>query len=136
MDRRPAGARTSNSPFAPSPRELTAASANARLPSCATRNHGRRSRRSSIRGPARGVDWRQDQLLVLFAGERPSGGTGSKSRRITMEGAEAIVHVTDIQPDASCSSTQALTYPFAVIAMPRSTRDPVARWTPRTGPSC
>lgn len=88
---------------------------------------------ASLRGA---VDWEKDQLLVLFAGERTSGGYRVEVTRIAMEGAEAVVHVTDIEPDPSCSTTQALTYPFAVIAMPRSTRDPVARWTTRTGPRC
>jgi hypothetical protein len=82
------------------------------------------------------VDWEKEQLLVLFAGERTSGGYRVEVTQITAEGGAPLVSATEVQPDPTCAATQALTYPFAVIAMPRSTRDPVARWTTRTGPRC
>lgn len=82
------------------------------------------------------VDWGKEQLLVLFAGERTSGGYRVEVTRIIAAGGAPVVNVTEVQPHATCATTQALTYPFAVIAMPRSTRDPVARWTTRTGPRC
>lgn len=73
------------------------------------------------------VDFATDAVVFIFAGERNSGGYSVVTRGATIEGETLLVDGEVQGPPRDAVVTQALTYPYAVIAV--NTRDfKTARW--------
>ncbi|BCX04597.1 MAG: hypothetical protein KatS3mg053_2535 [Candidatus Roseilinea sp.] len=66
------------------------------------------------------VDFTQSQLVAVFAGEKPSGGYSVAVREIVESDREIIVYVTLEAPDSSQIVITAITYPYQIVRMPRT----------------
>ncbi|HWW62265.1 MAG TPA: protease complex subunit PrcB family protein [Thermoanaerobaculia bacterium] len=70
-----------------------------------------------------------ETLIGLFAGEKPTGGWAIEPNRAFREGDVLVIDAPLRGPAAGDMVTQALTYPYAVIAV--NTRDfKSVRWEP------
>jgi hypothetical protein len=75
------------------------------------------------------IDFATETAVFLFGGQRPTGGYALDVRGVTLEGDTLVVDAGVQGPPAGSMSTQALTFPYAVIAVPsRAIRN--VRWTP------
>ena len=68
-------------------------------------------------GPAPPIDFERESVLIIFGGQRPTGGYKISPQSITREG-EKLVVVAPIVPPAKGSMTiQVLTAPYVVLAI-------------------
>jgi hypothetical protein len=67
--------------------------------------------------PAPAVDFEREGVLFLIAGQRPTGGFKIDVRGVTFDGDVLLVDAAVTPPPADSMVTQALTSPFAVIAI-------------------
>lgn len=66
------------------------------------------------------VDFTREMVVVVAAGERPSGGWAIRVDRIVAASdGGATVYVTTVRPDPACMQTMAVTSPVAVVRAPR-----------------
>jgi hypothetical protein len=65
------------------------------------------------------VDFRQESVIAVFAGQKPTGGYGVMVREIRQEGGDLIVLVEETQPGPGDIVTQALTHPWAMVTVAR-----------------
>jgi hypothetical protein len=79
--------------------------------------------------PAPAVDFGREMLLVAALGQRATGGYAVRIESVTRSGGELVAHVAERRPGPGCGTTQAVTAPADVVAVPRSAR-PV-RWAVR-----
>ncbi|HYK00802.1 MAG TPA: protease complex subunit PrcB family protein [Thermoanaerobaculia bacterium] len=80
-------------------------------------------------GEARAIDFTTETAVLLFGGERSTGGYSVEVRGVTLEGDTLVVDGGVQGPPAGSITTQALTSPYAVIAVQsRAIRN--VRWTP------
>ena len=80
----------------------------------------------SRRDPANGknplaVDFAKEQLVVIYGGQRSSGGFHVDVLKVVKAGSGATVQATVVAPPKGAMVTMALTTPYAVIRMPRFT---------------
>lgn len=66
------------------------------------------------------VDWDKDQIVVVSAGQQPSGGYSVDVKRIqTIDIQRLVLEAVVNKPAPGSINTQALTTPFIVLRMPR-----------------
>lgn len=75
------------------------------------------------------ADFATESLVILVAGLRRSGGYGIEPRGVTLDGRTLVVDAAIKTPPPGSMTTQALTSPYAVIAVDTKSFDDV-RWTP------
>ncbi len=75
------------------------------------------------------VDFGREMVLVAAMGQRPTGGYSIEIASVTAAGGELVANVVEQRPGPRCGTTQALTAPVDVVAIPRSTRS--VRWEVR-----
>ncbi len=69
--------------------------------------------------PLPDVDFRRETIVAAFAGSKPSGGYGLTVDEVTLEGSDAYIDLTEIQPAADAITTQALTSPWVMLRILR-----------------
>lgn len=69
------------------------------------------------------VDFEQEYVIGVFAGQKPSGGHDITVERVTDGNTLRTVAIRLVRPGAGCLTTQALTSPFEIIAVPLSDRE-------------
>lgn len=75
------------------------------------------------------IDFTTETAVFLFGGQRPTGGYSVEVRGVTIEGDALVVDAGVQGPPPGSITTQALTSPYAVIAVQsRAIRN--VRWTP------
>ncbi|HEX8617742.1 MAG TPA: protease complex subunit PrcB family protein [Thermoanaerobaculia bacterium] len=80
-------------------------------------------------GEAPAVDFATETAVFLFGGERPTGGYSVAVRGVRVEGDTLVVDGSVNAPPPDAMSTQAITSPYAVIAVKtRGVRN--VRWNP------
>jgi hypothetical protein len=65
------------------------------------------------------VDFDKEMILVATMGMRSSGGFSIRFSEMKTEGGTLMVVVTSTSPGPDDTVTMALTYPFAIIAVPK-----------------
>jgi hypothetical protein len=69
--------------------------------------------------PLPNVDFRRETIVAAFAGTKPTGGYGLSVDEVTLEGNDAYIDLTEIQPPADAMTTQALTSPWIMLRILR-----------------
>ncbi len=64
------------------------------------------------------IDFTRDAIIAVAAGQRRTGGYGVAISRISRSGGDLTVEVTETVPGPNCITTQALTQPVDVVAVP------------------
>ena len=80
-------------------------------------------------GDAPQADFAKESVVLLLAGLRRSGGYSVEPRGVRIEGRTLVVDAEVKTPPPGSMTTQALTSPYAVIAVDTKSFDDV-RWTP------
>ncbi len=72
------------------------------------------------RPPAPELDFDKIAVIVVFAGEKPTGGYKLEVRRITRstDGKKLIIDVRELAPGKGAIVTQAFTSPYQAISVP------------------
>jgi len=70
--------------------------------------------------PAPRVDWTKEMVVALFMGERPTGGFHTAIKSVTTSAKEVTVTYEESAPAPDAITIQALTQPYAVAVIPRS----------------
>ena len=65
------------------------------------------------------VDFERESLVLVALGERPTGGYAVEIREVLAGGGALHVRYVEVRPGARCFVTQAVTYPYAAVAIPR-----------------
>jgi len=73
------------------------------------------------------VDFAENVVVFLFAGQRNTGGWSVDPKSVTIEGDTAVIDAAVTGPPPDAMVTQALTYPYAVVAV-RSRDVKNVRW--------
>jgi len=73
------------------------------------------------------VDFAENVVVFLFAGERNTGGWSVEPKSVTIEGDTAVIDAPVNGPPPGSMVTQALTYPYAVVSV-RSRDVKNVRW--------
>lgn len=68
------------------------------------------------------IDFEEEYVIGVFAGEKPSGGHAIAVTRITDASNVRTVEMTLTEPGAGCIASQALTSPFQFVSVPMSGR--------------
>lgn len=95
----------------------------------ATSEEDYRGRWSSLigRGDAPPVDFTRNVVVFLLAGQRNTGGWSVEPKSVRMDGSTAVIQAEIRGPAPDAIVTQALTYPYAVVALDsREVKD--VRW--------
>jgi hypothetical protein len=72
-------------------------------------------------GPAPAVDFGREMVVVVAAGERPSGGHALRvDATSTAPDGALVLHVTATAPGEGCMSTAVITSPVDVVRVPRT----------------
>lgn len=75
------------------------------------------------------ADFATEAVVILLAGLKRSGGYSVEPRGVRLNGRTLVVDAVVQSPPAGSMTTQALTSPYAVIAVDAKSFDDV-RWTP------
>lgn len=75
------------------------------------------------------ADFKNESVIILLAGQRRTGGWRVGPRGVSMEGRTLVVDAEIAGPPPDAIVTQALTSPYAVIAVNTKNFDDV-RWNP------
>jgi len=68
------------------------------------------------------IDFKKQTVVFLYAGEKTTGGFSIKVKSVKKHGKETLIDAPIEGPPAGGMVTQAITHPFTVIAIPKSTR--------------
>ena len=74
----------------------------------------------SEKSPLQRVDWSKEMVLAVFMGTRPTGGFGIRIRDAREEKGKLVVTYGERLPGREDIVTQALTSPFHIVAVKRS----------------
>lgn len=74
------------------------------------------------------VDFTKETVVFLLAGQKSTGGYTVEPTRARIEGRTLVVDATIRTPAADAMVTQALTSPYAVVAVRRQRPFDEARW--------
>ena len=74
------------------------------------------------------VDFNKESVVFLLAGQRNTGGYSVDPRRARIEGRTLVVDATVRTPPTDMVTTQALTSPYAVVAVQRPRPFNDVRW--------
>jgi hypothetical protein len=66
------------------------------------------------------VDFSTNEVLALFAGQKPTAGYAIEATSIT-DGEKRVVAISLVSPDASCVLAQSLTSPYEIILVSKTT---------------
>ncbi len=66
-------------------------------------------------------NYQTETVIVVALGEVPTGGYGVNITGVQKKGDQLFVQFTVSQPAADAVTTQALTYPYAAVAVPKTT---------------
>ncbi len=69
------------------------------------------------------VDFDEEYVIGVFAGEKPSGGHGIRVESITDEDALRKIAIAIERPEESCATTAAVTSPFQIVTAPFTDRE-------------
>ncbi len=72
-----------------------------------------------VADPLPAVDFTRDMVVLVAAGQRPTGGTSVRVDGVAAEPGGAVVRYTVTEPGAGCMSTQVITAPVVVVRVPR-----------------
>jgi len=72
-------------------------------------------------GSVPSVDFSKEEVFAIFDGTHTTGGYRIQVDRITEENGSRIVHVLRTSPGEGCVTASAVTSPFQIIAVPKST---------------
>jgi len=86
--------------------------------------------------PPEPVIFPSEMAVAVLMGERPTGGYRVRVVRVASHDRGFEIEALEEQPHPSCAVTQALTRPFAVIALARTDLSVTATWTTATGIPC
>ncbi len=75
------------------------------------------------------ADFATESVVILLAGLKRSGGYSVEPRGVSVDGRTLVVDAVVNRPPPGSMTTQALTSPYAVIAVDTKSFDDV-RWTP------
>jgi hypothetical protein len=64
------------------------------------------------------VDFRNDLVIAVAAGERSSGGHDIEVRQVTLAGGQLRIAVLETYPSSGCVTTAAMTQPVDVVMVP------------------
>ena len=78
----------------------------------------------------RPVDFAREAVIFLMGGQRSTGGWSVVPRGATLDGDTLVIDAAIQGPPAGSMATQAITTPYAVIAVPDRTFTTV-QWDPR-----
>ena len=67
--------------------------------------------------PAPAIDFKREAVIFIIAGQRPTGGYAVNVKSIALEGDVLVVDAPVTAPSPDSMVTQALTSPFAVVAV-------------------
>ena len=67
------------------------------------------------------LDFSQSILVIVFAGEKPSGGYTIQVKRIIQTDQEVVVYVTETKPARDQLAITQITYPYQIVILPRTT---------------
>lgn len=68
------------------------------------------------------VDFTTHEVLAVFDGERSSGGYGIGVDEVTDNGGTRYIRIRHTEPGASCMTTQAITSPFQIVMVEKTTK--------------
>lgn len=74
------------------------------------------------------IDFTQESVAFLLAGQKPTGGFTVNPTRARIEGRTLVVHAIVNTPTTDSVTTQALTSPYAVVAVRRLRPFEDVRW--------
>jgi hypothetical protein len=74
------------------------------------------------------IDFNKESVVFLLSGQRSTGGYSVQPRRARIEGRTLVVDATVNNPAADMVTTQALTSPYAVVAVQRPRPFNDVRW--------
>jgi len=74
------------------------------------------------------VDFRRDEALLFAVGPRSSHGYSVRVREVRVEGGRLVVLVEEQSPQLGSPARPGLTYPFALITVPRSDLPVAFEW--------
>lgn len=66
------------------------------------------------------VDFSKDVVVAVFQGEKPTGGYGIRVTAVADKDAAREVWVSLAEPEEGCAVTQAVTSPYHVISLPKT----------------
>ena len=66
------------------------------------------------------VDFDTEEVLAVFDGQHPSGGYSVAVSGVSDEGGKRKIVITHKSPGPGCVTTQAITYPFQIVLVPKS----------------
>lgn len=67
------------------------------------------------------VDFETQNLLACFMGMKTSGGHSIQVETMTMQGESLMVKVVQESPGQNCMVTDAITYPYVIVAVDKPT---------------
>ena len=70
------------------------------------------------------IDFAKTTVVAVYAGEKSTGGYSITVSNVQEYASVVMVDVTTTSPGASCSTTQSITYPYAVVSF-KNTGKPV-----------
>ena len=68
------------------------------------------------------IDFKKQTVVFLYAGQKMTGGFSIKVKSVKKRGNDTVIDASIEGPPAGGMVTQAITHPFAVLAIPKSTR--------------
>jgi hypothetical protein len=63
------------------------------------------------------VDFTQETVVVVFVGQKPSGGYAVEVVNVTWNYNEVFVHPVATQPGPECATASVVTQPFQIVAI-------------------
>jgi hypothetical protein len=75
------------------------------------------------------VDFNEEYVIGVFAGERPTGGHSISVARVVDENTIRTVHIRIEAPGEGCVTTQAITSPYELVTVPFSEREHAREYT-------
>lgn len=71
-------------------------------------------------GPAAAVDFTKEEVLAVFDGSHSSGGYDITVDSVKDEGGVRKIHITHTIPGEGCAVSSAITSPYQIVVVPRS----------------
>jgi hypothetical protein len=74
--------------------------------------------------PAPAVDFSKQNVIAVFAGTKPTGGYAIKIEKVTDTADARVISIVMTEPSKNCVTSDVVTSPFEVVAVPASTLPP------------
>ncbi|GEM_PF-1206384 len=69
--------------------------------------------------------WKTNSLLLVYGGTRPSSGFSLSTELVTQKGDSLLIEAILTKPGNNCMVSDMITYPFQLIAIPRTSQKAV-----------